>query len=219
MFNWQWQYWVVEDILGAIKKANEKSPAVLQSPVKQVLGIMVRGLPEAGEADSSAAPAAATGESGFGGFGEGGMAVAPTVAEGAGAGMGMPAPAGAAARDYSATFTGLVSGAQYDVIEVDVGLVVATASLPDVLDAISRHNFMTITNVRVEPMDAFAATANGFYFGSEPVCTVTMRLETVWLREWTKQFMPPATRTPLGIPADPATPSDPAASPAAPISG
>jgi hypothetical protein len=134
-----------------------------------------------------------------------------------GAPAAAPAAAGGGTRDYSASFTGLVSSATYDVIPVDVGLVVATAALPDVLDALSRFNFITITNLRVEPVDAFAATERGFYFGSEPVCSVTLRLETVWLRAWTKQHMPTATRQALGIAADaPPPPADPNAAQPAP---
>ena len=63
-------------------------------------------------------------------------------------------------------------------------------------------------NLRIEPTDAFAATERGLYYGPEPVCSVTMTLETVWLREWTTPFMPPATRTALGIAPEAAPASD-----------
>ena len=120
---------------------------------------------------------------------------------------------GGSTRDYSSSFTGLVSSGNYDVIEVDLNLIVATPALHDVLEGLSRFNFATITNLRVEPVDAFAATERGLYFGSDPVCAVSVRLETVWLRTWTKQFMPPATRQALSIPADTPAPIDPAALP------
>ncbi len=222
MFNWQWQYWVIEDVLGAIKQANKDAQTVVLAPVKQVLGIVVRNLPDAGApgSDSGGGGAAAspTGESSFGGFGESGTAPPPPpTGEGMGGEMPTAASAAGATRDYSTTFTGLVSSTRYDVVEVDMGLIVATAALPDVLDAISRFNFMTITNLRVEPVDAFAATERGFYFGSEPVCAVTLRLESVWLRDWTKQHMPAATRQALGIAPDAAPPpADPSSAAPAP---
>jgi hypothetical protein len=220
MFNWQWQYWIIEDVLGAIRQANKDAESVIAAPVKQVLGIVVHDLPDVGGESGSGSAAAPSGgsESGFGGFG--GASATPPMGEGMGGesmggdtGMGA-APPGAGGRDYSSSFTGLVTTATYDVIPVDVGLVVATASLPQALDALSRYNFFTITNLRVEPVDAFAAIERGYFFGSEPVCTVTLRLESVWLRDWTRQYMPPATRQALGIAPDaPAAPADPNAPP------
>lgn len=125
----------------------------------------------------------------------------------------MPAnPKAPITRDFSLSFNGLQTNALFDVLTIDFAIVVETAKLPAVLDAISRFNFNTITNLTVEATDAFAATEQGFYFGGEPVCLATIRMETVWLREWTKPFMPAALRTGLGIapdaPAMPATPPD-----------
>jgi hypothetical protein len=204
MFNWQWQYWVVEDVLGAVKRANDKSQSVMDAPVKQVLGVVVRDLPAvAAEVEGSAIPP----PSGQGGFGDAGMSAMPPSGGDDMAGA-MGGAGGSGQRDYSMSFTGLVSNDLFDVVPVDLGLIVETARLPEVLDALSRYNFMTITNLRIEPTDAFAATERGLYYGPEPVCSVTMTLETVWLREWTTPFMPPVTRTALGIAPDAAPSTD-----------
>jgi len=205
MFNWQWQYWIVEDVLAAVKRANDNSQSVMDAPVKQVLGVVVRNLPAvAAEVEGSETPP----PSGRSGFGDPGMSAMPPP----GGGNDMTAPMGGAGgsgqRDYSASFTGLVSNDLFDVVPVDLGLIVETARLPEVLDALSRFNFMTITNLRIEPTDAFAATERGLYYGAEPVCSVTMTLETVWLRKWTEPFMPKGTRTALGIAPDAGPSSD-----------
>ena len=43
----------------------------------------------------------------------------------------------------------------------------------------------------------------GYFYGGGPVSMLTLQLETVWLREWTADFMPSALRQALGIPARP----------------
>ena len=51
------------------------------------------------------------------------------------------------------------------------------------------------------PADPYQAVAEGFFYGAEPVSNVTLQLETLWLRAWTKLFMPPALKAALGIPS------------------
>ena len=50
-----------------------------------------------------------------------------------------------------------------------------------------------------------AAAANGFIYGIEPVSTVNLRIETIWLREWTADAMPGDLREALGIKGTPKT--------------
>jgi hypothetical protein len=214
MFNWQWQFWVLDDVLRSLASANKDASSVAVAPVKRLLGVVVGGMPRTGGSSNEAGAPAAPRLSG--GFGEGEGTPPPAGAGGgAGAAGGMVDPKAPMPRDYASSLAGLVTNPLFDVLTVDMAIVVETARLPEVLDAISRYNFNTIVNLRVESADAFAATEQGFFYGAEPVSTVTIRMQTVWLREWTKQFMPTETRTALGIAPDtPAPPADSAANPA-----
>lgn len=208
MFNWQWQYWAIEDVLKAVAAANKNSTSVAGAPVKRVLGVIVHGLPGAESSDDGSGSAPSRMSGGFGG--DQGGAGAPAGDAGAAGSPGMPAdPKAPIRRNFNESFSGLVTQPLFDVLTIDFAIVVETSRLPEVLDAISRYNFNTITGLTVENADAFAATEQGFFYGPEPVCTATIRMETIWLREWTKPFMPAATRSELGI-----APDAPAAAPA-----
>jgi hypothetical protein len=82
-------------------------------------------------------------------------------------------------------------------------LVVDTQRLPEVLDAICSYNFFTVTSMRLSAVDPFDDVQSGFFYGSAPVTKVSLTIETVWLREWTMQYMPPQIKEALGIGAPP----------------
>ena len=69
-----------------------------------------------------------------------------------------------------------------------------------VLDALSRKNFITILDAKLEAVDAFEEVREGYFYGSPGVSKLTLDLETVWLREWTAPLMPPDLKLALGIP-------------------
>ena len=167
LFEWQWQYWVVEDLLAAIGDANlgpgDARYSVLQAPVKRVLDIAVYAAP---------APRAA----------------------------GAPSPSAEVRPDYAVSFTGRVTNPLFDVRDVELRLVVDTARLPVVFDALARRNFITILDADLIPADHYAAARDGFFYGSEPVAELTLQLETIWLRSWTGEFMPDETKQALGVP-------------------
>lgn len=166
LFDWQWQYWINQDLLHALAAANAESSSVRRAPVKRVVALYTYALPE-----------------------------------GAGA---APQPANAAAEirpDYGTSFTGRRSNGLYDVRFVQMDLVVETARLPQVIDAIARENFYTITNMTVTPANAYTAARDGFLYGSEPCLNVSIELESVWLRSWTTPFMPEEVRVALGVPS------------------
>jgi len=199
MFDWQWRFWVAEDLLEAFAAANEGAPSVVESAVKRVVSMRVLG--------ELSPPSSSGGGSSFGG---GGMPGRRGVGDDAGSDAGETAEAGPlgevridpsveAARDYSRSFTGRVSNPIYDVREVEVVLVVATEQLPKVFDAIAARNFMTVLDVALRPADPFEAARRGYIYGTAPVSEVTMLVETVWLREWTAPFMPADARAALGI--------------------
>ncbi len=188
LFGWQWDYWVVEDVLEAIADANRDARSVRVAPVKRVLSL-------------SLGPVVPTGG---GGGGDGGGS--PGFGGGRGAPAGPPmaptTPPNAAnelQRDWSMSLTGRSSNELYDIRLVDLTVVAETARLPELFDALARRNFITVLDADVRPADPFAAVAAGFYYGSEPVSEVRLTLETVWIRQWTREFMPEITRARLGV--------------------
>ena len=58
---------------------------------------------------------------------------------------------------------------------------------------------MTVIDLKLRPANAFDAARGGFIYGIEPVSFVDLTIETVWLREWTADAMPPDLRAMLGI--------------------
>lgn len=204
LFDLTWNYWVISDILRAFSNANSATPSVLQAPVKRVIRIRVLEREKAqaapgGEATAMGAEAPpAEGAPAEGAPAEGAAAAAPAAASSK---LGAPIvdPKLDAPLDFSKRFTGRVSNPVYDVRLTEVVFVAETAKLPKIFDALAAQNFMTVTNVRLSPADPFAAAREGYLYGPEPVSLVTATLESVWLREWTAQYMPAAVRTALGI--------------------
>jgi len=113
----------------------------------------------------------------------------------AGAGVG-PAPSG--------SFTGRESEKSelYDVRVATVTMVVSYERLPALINAISGYNFMTVVDADLYAVDQWEQIEQGFYAGGDFPVRVEMQIETLWLRNWTKQYMPPSIRKQLGIPDD-----------------
>lgn len=220
LFDWQWRFWMAEDLLEALAAANRDFPSVVEAPVKRLVQLSV----------VSPMPGSSRSEAGGGGGGGGGGGAMPGMAMpggfggrgGFGGGGGDPfgdatAGGGAAAEsfgelgpvtvdasaeaalDFANTFTGRVSNSIYDVRLLEAVVVVSTEQMPRLFDAIAQRNFMTVLDLRVRPADAFAAARQGFIYGPEPVSEVTILIETIWLREWTADFMPGEVRAALGI--------------------
>jgi hypothetical protein len=98
-------------------------------------------------------------------------------------------------------FTGRKTNPLYDVKLVTLELVVDSRRIPEISEALSRQNFITIVDLQMSPVDAYQDIKEGFVYGQAPVSLLTVTLETVWLREWTSQFMPNEVKQALGIPA------------------
>jgi hypothetical protein len=203
-FEWQWRTWIIEDVLAAMAAANKPYKSVIDAPVKRVLSVAVR--PEAG-ANPSAGAAEAPAE--------------PPPADGSGAPVAAAAPSfppidpkAPISYDFSKSLTGRVSNQMYDVRYATIRLVVATAALPEVLNAISRQNFMTVTSLDMRPADAFAAADDGYIYGAAPVSEVRMTVESLWLRQWLAKLMPAEVQRRKGSDGrtvDDPPPTDPAA--------
>lgn len=187
LYDWQWQYWVVEDLLEALAEANRGSAtdrySVQQAPAKRVLDVVVYES-DAGDG-GGAGPGASRGGRG---------SDEPTGIK--------PNPVAEVTRDYGVSFTGRVTNALYDVRLAGMTLVVETARLPVVMNALARRNFITVLDVDVVPADHYAAARDGYFYGSEPVSEVTLTLETIWLRSWTTPYMPGELKQALHIQVD-----------------
>ncbi len=104
--------------------------------------------------------------------------------------------------DYGVSFTGRTDNPLYDVRDVRLEIVVDSAKIPEIFDALARQNFMTVINARIDAQDLFAAIRDGYFYGTAPVSLLTLDIETIWLREWTAQFMPTGLKQALGIPIE-----------------
>ncbi len=201
MFDWQWRFWIEQDILMALAQANEPYNSIVDAPVKRVVSVFVTGIPGTAGGGSSAGGDAGAGSGGFaaaggrGGRGGGSSRGETTTAVRADASREIPL-------DYSYSFTGRTTNPLFDVRLVEVVLIVDSQRMPEVFDALAKYNFMTITNARVETQDLFLAIKDGYFYGSKPVSRVTLELETVWFREWTTQVMPSELKQALGIPVE-----------------
>jgi hypothetical protein len=221
LFNWQWRYWVVADILGAVASMND-GQTVLTSPIKQVVMLEILGMPTISEEDSGGKPnggggAGPTGPKpgmpprpgpggpsggrpnpfGPGGGGSGGGSPKPPT----GGPTGGPKPP---TRDdetgsLAESQTGRKSGGLFDMFQVRIQMIVDTQRIPAILDGFSAYNFMTVIDLDLEPEDKFVALGDGYDYGSASVSKMTLVLETVWLRSWTTEFMPDSVKKAIGI--------------------
>jgi hypothetical protein len=211
MFNWNWEYWVVEDILAALYEANVEDQTVLLAPVKRVLSLSVTGLPNVSAAAPlpSAMPGGMAAPGGRGRPSDGGSG-ASTGGKGTPA-ADQPTPPDPGRKidpDYSLRFTGQKSNPLYDVLTVNLVLIVDSTRIPEVLDAIAGQNFFTVVDLTMEPVDPFEAAASGYMYGSAPVCRLSLTIDTVWLRQWTSESMPEETKKVLRIPLPQPAPTD-----------
>jgi hypothetical protein len=191
---WEWQElaWAHADILRGIAKANglaeggSSGGGVPSAVVKRILRI---------DATPGASIAAAGGrDGGGGGWGGGGGSGGQTT-------FTEPTPqpfkpgADKAPEDFTKSITGRVGGYDtenkwYDIRPVVLELIVSSQRLPSFIDALAATNFMTVTSVQLEAVDPMEHLKNGFYYGDEHVVHAVMKVETIWLREWRKPWMP-----------------------------
>lgn len=199
-FGWQWDYWLLQDVMNVIRVANagpDGTPRPVPDAVVKRIGRIsfVDAVP--GTQPTAASP---TGE-------------AP------------PAPAAPAALtsviapDFAHSITGRkisLENPLYDIRRVKVSLVVSSARLPELLNAIGRANFLSVLDLDLSEVDMWADLEQGYYYGEESVVRADLELETIWLRSWTTPYMPADVRAKLGLPPiEEPKPADSAANPAA----
>lgn len=200
-FNWQFNYWVIEDVLSALVSANDSFDStgvggnVLDGVVKQVESIEFAPLVTVTVQSSNTFE-----EMNF----TGGDAAARARADrlnqvdrniGSRPGGGFV---------ESGTITGRSSeeSSLFDVVPVTVTMIASYEKLPKLFDAIASHNFMTVLDADIYAVDQWGQIEQGFYAGTDHLVRVELTIETLWLRSWTKEFMPTSVREQLGIPTD-----------------
>lgn len=90
----------------------------------------------------------------------------------------------------------------FDIRYADVTMLVSSADLPRVLDAIVTTNLMTVVGVEVNAAEEAADDVRlGYIYtrGGEHIARVRLRIETVWLRAWTGELMPDEAKSRLGF--------------------
>lgn len=187
-FVWLWDYWVVTDVLRAVALANTDpvsgAMTVPDAPVKRVERLRIS------EVDLPAQDAAG-GQDNFGSIG----GRDPYARPGAG-------QSGDAAQAGPTTHTGRTGDESYDVRRVELTVIASSQDLPRLFEALGRVNYMTVTGVRLDPVDVWAHLEAGYFYGEDHVVRATVDIETVWLRSWTLPLMPDRVRQAVGAPVE-----------------
>lgn len=197
---WQWDYWIISDILDAVALANTDpatgTATVANGAVKRVEKVRVAAFDVASNAGGDDLGLGQDDDGSFGGRDAQIPArYATTPSPSLGGGGSPVAP--------SATYTGRIGdtgGGVYDVRQAELVAVVASQKLPALIDAIGRTNYMTVVDVDLAPVDVWGDLNQGYYYGADHVVRATIQIETVWLRSWTESMMPDPVRTKLGLP-------------------
>jgi hypothetical protein len=175
--------WLQQDLVNAIDAVNRDSQGnptrdVGQSGIKRLEWIKVGG-----------------GDSGGGGLF---LTSGP-----AGPAMGVgPGPGAAAQASVAKTMTGRTSTDLYDVVILNVAMVVDPAKLNAFFDQLYRqNNAYTVLNVKQTTVDPFQAASEGYLYGQTQCIRVEVQIEALLFRKWTAPIMPASIRTQLGVPA------------------
>lgn len=191
-WDWQHTYWVHQDLVRALRLANDDPltglwTPVYRGPVKRLESIVVFKPGE--DPTKSSSSDGEEGKSGGGGGADDAAQLQPV---------------------YTLSHTGraaspVTPNGVFDIRFADVTFIAAAADVPRVLAAFPKVNFMTVVGLEMEEVDPLPLLAQGYDMGSAPLVRAKVRVETVWLRSWLKADMPPSVRKALGIPLEPGT--------------
>ena len=132
--------------------------------------------------------------------GPGGGGGAPPMGGPDGGGLTGPTAPQAGATDPSKSITGRISNQLYDVVLLDLELIVATDRIDDVLEAFSMPIKTAVLDMQIQPADAYEALGSGYFYGSGSMTRLVLTVETLWLREWTHSHLPDTVLSELGFP-------------------
>jgi hypothetical protein len=173
----QVQLWAQEDLFKAVADVNGGSKRVADSAIKHLLRVQV--------------PISFVGTSPQPGAGGEGAAAPPSADPGA-----------PIQPNFAVSPTGRASNGLFDVLHLEVSLVVQADRLPEVLNSLSRGRLLGVIQVKqVEPLDPTTAAKAGYYYGDRPCVRIDVTIEALLMRSWTTQYMPDRVKTALGIPS------------------
>lgn len=208
-FNWQADYWLISDLFSAFVAANDQFDTrgvggnVIDGAVKRIESIAIDPFVTVTAPTLSAAPVE-TREAGP----HGSNIYASERSSRSSSRRGAEGTAALSSEPFTGRRT--EQSDLYDVRYVKVTLIASYKKLPALINAISSENFMTVLDADIYAVDPWDLISQGYYFGTDHPVRVEMEIETLWLRSWTKAYMPPAVREQLGIPEDVSTEEGPA---------
>ena len=136
---------------------------------------------------------------GVGGVGKGGDVIEPTKSDKPAIKNQGTRPRFGDEEGLIESYTDRANSSLYDTLQVRLRMVVSTARIPTILDIFAQHNFVTVIDIDLQPVNKFDSLEEGFDYGAEPVSELTVVLETVWLRAWTVDLMPASVKAAMGI--------------------
>ena len=205
----QMQLWILEDLTQAISVANDVAnvrdhgtdkdgeridSSVLNAPVKRLVraelipgyvGLHTMG----GVGTLAATPGGNRGNASGGGYG-------PPVA-----GLTNQPRETKLSDNFYYGPTGHSSNQIFDVRHARLRVHADYQRLPELFNAISHTNLMTVLDVQVRALDVYGPEVLGSYYvyGAGDVVDVSMIVETIWLRDWTKELMPDVVKQYVGL--------------------
>jgi hypothetical protein len=168
--------WLQEDLCRAINDANSGAKSVRESTVKRLIKISPQDL----FSRQTNMPAPSDGS-------DGSMMATPAD------------PSQPIEKNYAISPTGRYSNPLYDVVTFRMSAIVDSDRLPIFLQSLSRNRFITIYETNISSVDSGLEQAAGYIYGPEPVVQVDMQGEALFMREWTRQYMPPYVKSMLGV--------------------
>lgn len=211
----QMQLWIQQDIVQALRIANEVTndqTNVMSQPVKRLLAMYVEpgyvGIAGTGEGSQNSTtefdPSASVRQ----------PAVDPSNPDAA------PAPIDPAAElkaydetigkklpnNFVASPTGRQSNVIYDVRHAVLSVIVDSKKIPKLLNALGQVNYMTVFGMTITDVDDYAELAAGYNYGpGVDAVRLDLKIETIWLRSWTAGDVNPL-QSRQAVPARPFNP-------------
>jgi hypothetical protein len=103
---------------------------------------------------------------------------------------------------FTEAFTGRVDAASiYDLREATIEIIASAGGINEVIDAVQAGTFLAVTDADFTAYDPQADLELGYFYGEEPLVRATLTIQTVWIRAWYEDLIPPDVRGPMGLPA------------------
>ena len=196
--------WIQQDIVEAIARVNrveDDQYNVMQAPVKRLVRMqVVRGYVGIDRTAALSGGMRALGRSSP--YSMMRMEGLGPTADGTGGKLAALAGGGKdrnLKEDFAISHTGRGSNRNFDVRHVKVTIVIDSKRIPEFFEALSRVNYMTVLLVQIQDIDEYQALRKGFVYGTDDVVEMKMVVEAIWLRKWTREWMPPSVKNRLGM--------------------